>query len=156
MSIGKHSRTPLMAACAKGQLEVRSVSLSLSLSLSPSPPPPSQVVNHLLGVTGVELDAQDSDGMTALMHAARGGSLEVPSFPHPSSCLPSCPPPLPPLLSDHRTALDQRLQSKHRRQERKDSRLLCLRPRLHDLPAVQGTEPRQVASGRQRRVGSKF
>ena len=58
-----------MAACAKGQLVV--------ITLSSSPPHAIQVVNHLLGVPGVEIDAQDSDGMTALMHAARLGSLEV-------------------------------------------------------------------------------
>lgn len=69
ISLGKHSRTPLMAACAKGQLEV--------ITLSLFPPQATQVVNHLLGVPGVEIDAQDSDGMTALMHAARLGSLEV-------------------------------------------------------------------------------
>jgi ankyrin repeat protein len=35
------------------------------------------VVSHLLGQPGLELNAQDSDGMTALMHAARVGALEV-------------------------------------------------------------------------------
>jgi ankyrin repeat protein len=53
---GKHSRTPLMSAAGKGQLEV---------------------VELLARTTGINLNAQDSDGLTALMHAAKIGDLEV-------------------------------------------------------------------------------
>mmetsp|Transcript_14979 Transcript_14979/g.22534 ORF Transcript_14979/g.22534 Transcript_14979/m.22534 type:complete len:111 (-) Transcript_14979:109-441(-) len=53
---GKHSRTPLMSACSKGQLTVAKL---------------------LINTPGVDLNAQDSDGMTALMLAARIGALEV-------------------------------------------------------------------------------
>jgi ankyrin repeat protein len=61
------------------------------------------VVNHLLGVPGVEIDAQDTDGMTALMHAARLGSLEVRMAPTLCSSSPS-------RLSDNWETLDERLQ----------------------------------------------
>lgn len=53
---GKHSRTPLMSAASRKQ---------------------HSVVELLLKSTGIDVNAQDSDGMTALMHAAQIGDLEV-------------------------------------------------------------------------------
>ena len=56
---GKRNRTALMCAASKGRLNV--VKLLLSLSTANS----------------IDVDLQDADGMTALMHAAKIGNLEV-------------------------------------------------------------------------------
>jgi ankyrin repeat protein len=56
---GKRNRTALMCAASKGRLNV--VKLLLSLSTTHS----------------IDIDLQDADGMTALMHAAKIGNLEV-------------------------------------------------------------------------------
>jgi len=56
---GKRNRTALMCAASKGRMNV--VKLLLSLSTTHS----------------IDIDLQDADGMTALMHAARIGNLEV-------------------------------------------------------------------------------
>lgn len=56
---GKRNRTALICAASKGRLNV--VKLLLSLS-----------TNH-----SINIDLQDADGMTALMHAAKIGNLEV-------------------------------------------------------------------------------
>lgn len=82
--IDKHHRTPLMAAAAKGQLNVifilflviifmiiiLIITLTIMIIIL-------QVVSHLLSVAGIEINAQDNDGMTALMHAGKIGALEV-------------------------------------------------------------------------------
>ena len=56
---GKRNRTALLCAASKGRLNV--VQLLLSLSTTHS----------------INIDIQDADGMTALMHAAKIGNLEV-------------------------------------------------------------------------------